>query len=109
MQNIFDKKWFWELWEYGVYLLIKIFYATTWKWTMYFKYINLWTFDVILLLCHDIGDYPICVTTLSVWQPRLCGDPVFVMTPFVWRPCHEALGEVSGIERVLDIFMAHIN
>ena len=30
-----------------------------------FKYINLWAFDVGLSLCHDIGDYPVCVTTLS--------------------------------------------
>ena len=57
---------------------------------MYFKYINLWAFDVVFPLCHDIGD-----------------EPVYVMTPSVWRPCHVALGEVFGFEMILDIFMAY--
>ena len=88
MQNIYDKKWFCELWEYCGYLVIEIFYEITWKWTMYFKYISLWAFDVVLPLCHDIGDYPVCVTTMFVW--RL----VCVTTPSVWWPCYVALGEV---------------
>ena len=102
MQNIYDKKWFWGLWEYCGYLVIEILYETTWKWTMYFKYINLWVFDVVLPFCHDIGDYPvfvmmsmwrpylcddyICVTTPSVWWQRLCDDIVCVTTTFMWRP-----------------------
>ena len=96
MQNIYDKKWFWGLWEYCGYLVIEILYETTWKWTMYFKYINLWVFDVVLPLCYDIGDYSVFVM-MSVWRPclcdehicvttRLCEDPVCVMTKFVWRP-----------------------
>ena len=80
MQNIYDKKWFWGLWEYYGCLVIEIFYETTWKWTVYFKYINLWAFDVVLPLCHDIGDCHICVTIASVWRPCLCGDPVCVTT-----------------------------
>ena len=92
MQNTYDKKWFWGPWEYYVYLVIEIFYETTWKWTIYFKYINLWAFDVDLSLCHDIGDYPVCVTT-----------------SFVWRLCHVTLGEVSGFDMILDILMAHID
>ena len=75
MQNTYDKKWFWGPWEYYVYLVIEIFYETTWKWTMYFKYFNLWAFDVLLSLCHDICDYPVYVTT------RLCDD--LVMWPWV--------------------------
>ena len=74
MQNIFYKKWFWGLWEYCGYLVIEILYETTWKWTMYFKYINLWAFDVGLPLCYNIGDYLIFVT-MSVWR---------VITPSLW-------------------------
>ena len=74
MQNIYDTKRFWGLWEYCEYLVIEIFYETTWKWIVYFKYINLWAFDVVLPLCHDIGDYPVYVTT------RLCDDPICVST-----------------------------
>ena len=114
MQNIYDKKWFWVLWEYCGYLVIETFYETTWKWTVYFKYINLWAFDMHLPLCHDIGDYPVCVmahlcdhlvcvTTPPVWWP------VCVMTSSVWQPCHVALGEVSGFEMVLDILWLTMN
>ena len=60
--------------------IIEISYETTWKWTVYFKYINLWAFDVVLPLCHDIGDYPVFVTTTFVWRP------VYVTTPSMWRP-----------------------
>ena len=128
MQYIYDKKWFWGLWEYWRYLVIEIFYETTSKWTKCFEYINLWAFDVVLPLFRDIGDYPFCVTCdypiyvttpsmwrpclcddPSVWWPHLCDDPIYVMTPSVWRPCHVALREVSSFEMVLGIFMADID
>ena len=52
---------------------------------------TLWAFDMVLSLCHDIGDYPICVTTLSVWR-SICVTtssvwrPVYVTTPSMWWP-----------------------
>ena len=56
----------------------------------------------------------ILVITPSVWLPRLCDDPICVTTrlcddPFVWRPCHVALGEVSGFEMVLGILWLTMN
>ena len=39
--------------------------------------LNLWTFDVALPLCYDVGDYPVLVTTGQVgdshfvWQSTL--------------------------------------
>ena len=105
--------------------IIEIFYETTWKWTMYFKYINVWAFDVVLPLCHDIGDYPLFVRTTFVWWPVfvrttfvwwpvyvttcLCDVSVYVTTPSMWWPCHVALGEVLGFAMVFDIFRAHID
>ena len=74
MQNIYDTKRFWGLWEYCEYLVIEIFYETTWKWIVYFKYINLWAFDVVLPLCQDFDDYPVRVTT------RLCDNHDYVTT-----------------------------
>ena len=77
MQNIYDKKWFWGLFENIVDIWLLKYFMKLWKWTMYFKYINLWAFDVVLPLCQDFDDYPVrvatclcnnhdCVTTLSV-------------------------------------------
>ena len=43
------------------------------------KYFNLWAFDVVSSLCHDISDYPVCVMTPSMWRP------VCVMAPSVWH------------------------
>ena len=56
----------------------------------------------------------ILVITPSVWLPRLCDDPICVTTRlcddlFVWRPCHVALGEVSGFEMVLGILWLTMN
>ena len=71
----YDKKWFWGLREYYGYLVIEIFYETTWKWTMYFKYINLWAFEVGLPWCYNIGDYLVFVM-MFMWH---------VITPSLWQ------------------------
>ena len=71
---------------------------------MCFEYINLWAFDVVFPMCHDINDDLICVTSPSVWQPRQCENPIYMTITSVWRPCYVALGEVSNFEMVLDIF-----
>ena len=76
---------------------------------MCFEYINLWTFDVVFPLCHDIGDDLVYVTTPSIWRLRLCDNPVYVTTTLVWQPCHMALGEVSEFEMVLDILWLTMN
>ena len=68
--------------------------------------LNTLTCELLTWFCHCAM---ILVITSSVWQPCLCDDPVCVKTLFVWRPCHVALGEVSGFEMVLDILWLTMN
>ena len=44
-------------------------YQTTWKWTMYYYYINLWAIFVVLPLCRDNCDY----TVITSWMLSTCG------------------------------------
>ena len=72
MQNIFDKKWFFEDFKNIVDIwLLKYFMKLLGSKLCILNTFNLWAFDMGLPLCYDIGDYFVFVT---------CDYPVFVMT-----------------------------
>ena len=75
MQNIFDKKWFFEDFKNIVDIwLLKYFMKLLGSKLCILNTFNLWAFDMGLPLCCDIGDYSVFVTT-SLWH---------VITPSLW-------------------------
>ena len=77
IENVIDKKWFWEIWKPCEYIgYFKGFCVITWNWTVFWFHVNCELY-MFLPLGRDMwfpGDYParcrsLCdIGILSLWQ-----------------------------------------
>ena len=79
IENVIDKKWFWETWKPCEYIgYFKGFCETTWNWTVSWFHVNCELF-MLLPLCCDMwlpDDYPARCRSLcdiGILTPHLCG------------------------------------